>query len=74
MKLVESPFDLTTTYEEFEIFILREKIDYLLMKKKSFNADFNYNFSKQYNYELLFENKRYEIYRVYIFEFIQLNN
>ncbi len=62
MELYISPFNLTTTFLEFEQYLMDNNLSYLLLEISSYNQDIFTNLSSSENYTLLFSNLRYYVY------------
>ena len=63
MELYVSPFNLTTTFLEFEQYIIVRNLEYFLLEKSNYGQHIFNNLSYIEEYESIFENPKYYIYK-----------
>ena len=63
MELHISPFNLTTTFLEFEQYSIDRNLEYFLLEKSNYDQYIFNNLSYIEEYELIFENLKYYIYK-----------
>ncbi len=64
MELYISPFNLTTTFLEFEQYIIDRNLEYFLLEKSNYDQYIFNNLSYFEEYESIFENLNYSIYKI----------
>ena len=64
MELYISPFNLNTTFLEFEQYVIDRNLDFFLLEKSNYNQYIFNNLSYFEEYDTVFENLKYYIYKV----------
>ena len=64
MELNISPFNLTTTFLEFEQYVIAHNLDFFLLEKSNYDQYIFNNLSYFEEYDSVFENLNYSIYKV----------
>jgi len=67
MDIFEYNFNRSITYKDFNIFLENNGIEYIFIKITQLNNLCYGNLTIDYNFELIYENDEYEIYRFYDF-------
>jgi hypothetical protein len=62
MEFVVSPFNISSTFSEFDTFISTNNVDYLLLNKTAYNQFIFNNLTSSVDYTRLYENSIFSIY------------
>ena len=64
MEIIISPFNTDTSFNEFNNYIIKNEVNYLLLDKSVINIDILLNIFNSINYHFLMENSNYYIFEV----------